>query len=55
MEWITVLKIALDIFKGKIKGLALLPDTVERKEAELKEYLKYLVFSSFKVIIAATS
>ena len=26
-EWVTILKEALDIFNGKLKGLANLPDT----------------------------
>ena len=31
-EWLTILKVAVEIYRGEIRGLALLPDTKERRE-----------------------
>ena len=42
-EWITLLKVAVDIFRGEIKGLALLPDTKERRELALIVYMRNLI------------
>ena len=30
-DWLTVLKVALEIYNGEIKGFALLPDAKERR------------------------
>lgn len=45
-DWLTVLKVALEIFNGEIKGFALLPDAKERRQSFLKDYMKKLILTS---------
>ena len=40
LDWLTVLKVALEIFNGAIKGFAMLPDAKERRQEFLKDYMK---------------
>ena len=45
-EWITILKVATDIYRGKIPGLALLPDTKKQREIVMKDYMERLIMST---------
>lgn len=42
-DWLKVLKAAVDIFNGKMVGLAGLPDEQEAREYQLKERMKDLL------------
>jgi len=42
-DWLKVLRAALDIFNGKMVGLAGLPDQSEARESQLKERMKDLL------------
>ena len=50
-DWLTVLKVALEIFNGEIKGFALLPDAKERRQSFLKDYMKKLILTSIQTVI----
>jgi hypothetical protein len=45
-DWLTVLKVALEIYNGNLKGYALVPDEKEVREAILKHYMKDLLKTS---------
>ena len=47
-EWLTILKVALEIYRGEIRGLALLPDTKERREKVMVDYMKRLIMSTIQ-------
>jgi hypothetical protein len=36
LSWLTVLKVALSIYNGELRGFADLPDEKSKREAELK-------------------
>jgi len=42
-DWISVLKVALEIYNGDLKGYASVPDEKEIREAKLREPLRDLV------------
>ena len=50
-DWLTVLKVALEIYNGEIKGFALLPDATERRRSFLKDYMKKLILTSIQTVI----
>lgn len=45
-DWLTVLKAALEIYNGELKGFALLPDEKDKREVYLKDYMKKLIMTS---------
>ena len=47
-NWLTVLRVAVDVFQGKVKGLALLPDQQERRDIVLRQYMRDLILNSVK-------
>ena len=51
LDWLTVLKVALEIYNGEIKGFALLPDAKERRQSFLKDYMKKLILTSIQTVI----
>lgn len=50
-DWLTVLKVALEIYNGDLKGYAKVPDEKEIREYVLKGYLKDLLKSSIETVI----
>lgn len=46
-----MLKVALEIYNGEIKGFALLPDAKERRKSFLKDYMKKLILTSIQTVI----
>jgi hypothetical protein len=46
-----VLKAALEIYNGELKGFAMLPDEKERREAYLKDYMKKLIMTSIQTVL----
>ncbi|MFO0116295.1 MAG: hypothetical protein ACK521_01275 [bacterium] len=50
-DWLTVLKAALEIYNGELKGFAMLPDEKERREAYLKDYMKKLIMTSIQTVL----
>ena len=50
-DWLTVLKVALEIYNGEIKGFAMLPDAKERRQQYLKDYMKKLILTSIQTVI----
>lgn len=51
-DWLKVLRAALEIFNGKMIGLAGLPDQKEAREMELKEKMKDLLRENIDACIA---
>ena len=50
-DWLTVLKVALEIYNGDLKGYSKVPDEKEARELIMKEYLKDMLKESiFNVI-----
>ena len=45
-HWLSVLKVALEIFNGDLKGYVMLPDEKDVREALLKAFMKDLLKSS---------
>ena len=50
-DWLTVLKVSLEIYHGEIKGFAMLPDARERRENFLKDYMRKLIMQSIQTVI----
>jgi hypothetical protein len=50
-DWLAVLKVALEIYNGDLKGLAKVADEKEMREAQMKSYLKELLKSSIENVI----
>jgi len=50
-DWLTVLKVALEIYNGEIKGFAMLPDAKQRRQEFLKDYMKKLILQSIQTVI----
>jgi hypothetical protein len=50
-DWLTVLKAALEIYNGELRGFALLPDEKERREEYLKDYMKKLIMTSIQTVL----
>ena len=51
VDGLSLLKVALNIFNGKTKGLALLPDTKEKREAALRPYMRNLLKMTISAIV----
>ena len=51
LDWLTVLKVSLEIFNGEIRGFAMLPDARNRRQEFLKDYMKQLILSTIKTVI----
>ena len=45
-SWITVLKVAVDIYQGKLLGLAKLPRRKDDRRIAMREYLRRLGYRS---------
>lgn len=45
-SWLTVLKAALEIYNGDLKGFSRVSDEKERRESELKDFMKELIKNS---------
>lgn len=45
-DWLTVLKVSLEIYSGDSKGFAKVPDEKEIREKELKPYMKDMIKES---------
>jgi len=50
-DWLTVLKAALEIFTGDMKGFAMLPAAKEQRQAFMRDYMKNLLTNSIKTVI----
>jgi len=50
-DWLTVLKAALEIYSGDMKGFALLPAAKEQRQTYLKEYMKKLIIDSIQTVV----
>ena len=50
-DWLRVLRAALEIFSGKIIGLAGLPDQKEKRELLLREHMKQILISNITACI----
>lgn len=50
-DWLTVLKVSLEIYNGEIKGFAMLPDAHDRRQSFLKDYMKKLIMASIQTVI----
>jgi hypothetical protein len=50
-DWLTVLKVSLEIYNGEIKGFAMLPDARERRQNFLKDYMRKLIMQSIQTVI----
>ena len=46
-----MLKVALEIYNGEIKGFAMLPDARERRQNFLKDYMRKLIMTSIQTVI----
>lgn len=42
-DWLSILKVAMEIFNGDAKGFAFLPDSKEQREEELVEYMREMI------------
>ena len=50
-NWFSVLKIALEIYNGDLKGFAGISDEKEIREAQMRSYMKELLKSSIETVI----
>ena len=50
-DWLTVLKVALEIYTGESKGFAKVPDEKETRELHLREYMKEMIKESVSSVI----
>ena len=50
-DWLTVLKVALEIYNGEAKGYAKIADEKEQREKQLKQYLKDMIKDSVTAVI----
>ena len=50
-DWLTVLKVSLEIYNGETKGFAMLPDARERRQNFLKDYMRKLIMQSIQTVI----
>ncbi len=50
-DWLTVLKVALEIYTGDSKGFAKVPDEKEKREKMLKDWMKDLIKDSVQAVI----
>ena len=42
-DWLAILKVALEIYNGDLKGYSFVPDDKEVREAQLQPYMKELI------------
>jgi hypothetical protein len=50
-DWLAVLKVALEIYNGDLKGFAKVADEKELREVQMKSYLKELLKTSIETVI----
>ena len=50
-DWLTVLKVAIQIYNGDIRGFALLPAAQEERKAFMQEYMKRLLKTSIESVV----
>ena len=50
-DWLTVLKVALEIYKGDLKGFAMLPAALENRQAYMQDYMKNLLITSIQTVV----
>ena len=50
-SWLTVLKAALEIYNGDLKGFAKVPDEKEQREQELKQQMRDMIKDSLQMVI----
>jgi hypothetical protein len=50
-DWLSVLKVALEIYNGDIKGYALVPDEKEVREAMLKGFMQDLIKTNIQQVL----
>ena len=50
-NWLSILKLALEIYNGDLKGYALVADEKEVREQNLKNYMEDLVKSTIETVI----
>jgi hypothetical protein len=50
-DWLSILKMAMEMFNGDAKGFACLPDSKEQREEELQEYMRELIFKTISLEI----
>ena len=50
-NWLSILKLALEIYNGDLKGYALVADEKEVREQNLKIYMEDLVKSTIETVI----
>jgi hypothetical protein len=51
LDWLTVLKVCLEIYSGESKGFAKVPDEKDRRERLLKDYMKEMIKDSVNNVI----
>ena len=50
-DWLTVLKAALEIYNGELKGFAKVPDEKELRESFLNSYMREMIKDSITTVI----
>ena len=50
-DWLTVLKVCLEIYTGDSKGFSKVPDEKETREKQLKPYMKDMIKDSVTTVI----
>jgi len=50
-NWLSILKLALEIYNGDLRGYANVPDEKEVREQNLKGYMQDLVKSNIETVI----
>ena len=50
-DWLTVLKVALEIYNGELKGYAKVPDEKEMREGILLSFMKDMIKESVNQVI----
>ena len=50
-DWLSVLKVSLEIYNGDLKGYGEVPDQKDVREAMLKSYMKDLLRTSIQTVI----
>jgi len=50
-DWLTVLKVALEIYNGELKGYAGVPDEKDAREGALQSYMKEMIKESVHTVI----
>ena len=50
-DWLTILKVALQIYNGDMKGFALLPAAIKQRKIFMQDYMKSLLKSSIETVV----